>query len=271
MRFSNRMAGVLVLGLAMLGPLGSGMARAEFKLVAEPIYPPEKAREVYKPLIAYLNKATGEKFVLVAPRNYHFYWRDLKQTEGVDFAIDEAHLADYRIQRYKFLPLVRTAEPTSYTLVTSVDVGGKGLEGLVGKKIVSMPAPSLGYALLLTMYPNPIQQPDIESNASSWRDAVEIVFAGEADAAIIPTHLKDTYPNLTPVKTSKEFPGTLVSANPDVPEAVRQKVRDALLKLDADTDASALLLELGVTKFVDANASEYTGSELVLKDFYGYQ
>ena len=271
MRVSIRFASVLALGLAMAGAIGSADVRADYKLVAEPIYPPEKSAEVYKPLIAYLNKATGEKFVLVTPRNYHFYWRDLKQTEGVDFAIDEAHLADYRLQRYKFVPLVRTAEPTSYTLVTSVDVGSKGLEGLVGKKIVSMPAPSLGYALLLTMYPNPIQQPDIESNASSWRDAVEIVFAGEADAAIIPTHLKDTYPNLSPVKTSKEFPGTLISANPSVPKAVRQKVHDALLKLDSDTDAAALLLELGVTRFVGASAAEYAGSETVLKDFYGYQ
>lgn len=73
------------------------------------------------------------------------------------------------------------------------------------------------------------------------------------------------------MKTSKEFPGTLISANPSVPEAVRQKVHDALLKLDSDTDAAALLLELGVTRFVEASAAEYAGSETVLKDFYGYQ
>lgn len=259
--------GVFAVALALSG----AAAAAEYKLVAEPIYPPAKAQEVYKTLIAYLDKSTGEKFTLVTPRNYHFYWRDLKQMDGVDFAIDEAHLADYRLQRFKFLPLVRTAEATSYTLVTSTDVGSKGLDGLVGKKIVSMPAPSLGYALLLTMYPNPIQQPDIESNASSWQDAVDIVFAGEAEAAIIPSRLKDTYPNLTPVKTSKAFPGTLVSANPAVPEAVRQKVKDAFLKLNADADTAPLLFELGVTKFVEATPTEYGGSEQVLKDFYGYQ
>ena len=253
------------------GLLVSGAALADYKIVAEPIYPPDKAQKVYKILIDYLNKTTGEKFTLVAPRNYHFYWRDLKQTDGVDFAIDEAHLADYRIQRFKYLPLVHAAEQTSYTLVTMADLGSKGLEGLVGKKIVSMPAPSLGYALLLTLYPNPIQQPDIESNASSWADAVEIVFSGEADAAIIPTWLKDTYPNLIPVKTSKGFPGTLISANPAVPEPVRKKVKDALLKLDADADAHQLMFELGVTKFVEASAGDYAGSELVLKDFYGYQ
>jgi ABC-type phosphate/phosphonate transport system substrate-binding protein len=259
-------------GLAIAaGMLVSGAAAADYKIVAEPIYPPEKAQQVYKTLIAYLNKTTGEKFTLVTPRNYHFYWRDLKQTDGVDFAIDEAHLGDYRIQRFKYQPLVHAAEQTSYTLVTMADLGSKGLEGLVGKKIVSMPAPSLGYALLLTLYPNPIQQPDIESNASSWADAVEIVFSGEADAAIIPTYMKDTYPNLIPVKTSKGFPGTLISANPSVPDPVKQKVKEALLKLNADADAHQLMFELGVTKFVEASAADYAGSELVLKDFYGYQ
>jgi ABC-type phosphate/phosphonate transport system substrate-binding protein len=251
----------------------SAAARADYNLVAEPVYPPEKAKEVYKPLVQYLNKATGEKFALVTPRNYHFYWRDMKQTEGVDFAIDEPHLADYRLQRYQFVPVVRSAEPTSYTLAVDSNhpAAGKGPESLVGKKIVSFPAPSLGYAVLLSMYPNPIAQPDIESNATTWKDATDTVFAGEADALILPTRLMNTFPNLTAIKASKQFPGTLISANPKVPEAVRQKVKDALLKLDADPDAANLLFELGVTKFVEANAAEYAGSEQALKDFFGYQ
>ena len=49
------------------------------------------------------------------------------------------------------------------------------------------------------------------------------------------------------------------------------RLHDALLKRDSDTDAAALLLELGVTRFVEASAAEYAGSETVLKDFYGYQ
>ncbi len=175
------------------------------------------------------------------------------------------------MRHLKFVPLVRTAEATSYTLVTTSDLGGKGLDGLVGKKIVSMPAPRLGYALLLTLYPNPVSQPNIESGASSWRDAVEIVFAGEADAAIIPTWLQGTYPNLIAVKTTRQFPGAAVTAAGSVPEDVRQKVRDALLKLDSDPTVASLLVELGITRFVEASAQEYESSEQVLRDFYGYQ
>jgi hypothetical protein len=65
--------------------------------------------------------------------------------------------------------------------------------------------------LLAEFYPNPVMQPDILSTATSSRDAVDRVFGGEADAAIIPTALKNQYPNLTLVKTSRQYAGQCIS------------------------------------------------------------
>src|SRR5262249_19627597 len=126
---------------------------AEYTLAVEPSYRPERAAEIYKPLVDYLAKSTGEKFNLVTSRNYHLYRRDIHGPAKTDFAFDEAHIADYRIVHDGYVPLVRAAEPTSYTLVTSdPDLGGKGLQGLVGHSIITMPSPSLGYVLLLELY-----------------------------------------------------------------------------------------------------------------------
>jgi ABC-type phosphate/phosphonate transport system, periplasmic component len=111
---------------------------------------------------------------------------------------------------------------------------------LVGHSIITMPSPSLGYVLLLEMYSNPVSQPDIRSTAGAWRDAIDSVFGGDDDAAIIPTWLKNQYPNLITVKTTRQFAGTCVTAGADVPEEVRQKVKDALLKLDADEQTAKL-------------------------------
>ena len=243
---------------------------AKYTFRIEPSYPPERMQEIYKPLMTYLSKSTGQQFVLDSAKNYHFYWRDLQNAAKTDFAFDEAHFTAFRIQRDQFEPLVRTSEGTSYTLVSNVDIGNKGINGLVGHNIVTMPAPSLGYSLLAEFYPNPVMQPDIVSTATSWRDAVDRVFAGEADAAIIPSLLKDQYPNLKPVKASRQFAGQCISASPGVPADIRDKVRDALLKLDADADASKLLFELGVTKFVAATAKDYDGADQMLKPFLGY-
>ncbi|HSN00378.1 MAG TPA: PhnD/SsuA/transferrin family substrate-binding protein [Rudaea sp.] len=264
----HRLALTLALAIG-IGIAGTASA-ADYTFRIEPAYPADRVAEIYAPLMTYLNKATGQHFTLVTTRNYHFYWRDIQSSVKTDFAFDEAHIADYRIEKRHFEPLVHTAEPTSYTLVSNIDIGNKGVQGLVGHTIVTMGSPSLGYALLLGFYPNPILQPDIATTATSWRDATDRVFAGEADAAMIPTWLKDQYPNLTPVKTSREFPGQCITASPDVPADLREKVKDALLKLDTDADASKLLFELGVTKFVPATAKEYAGDEQILKNFIGY-
>jgi hypothetical protein len=170
-----------------------------------------------------------------------------------------------------YVPLVRAAEPTSYTLVTSdPDVGGKGLQGLVGHSIITMPSPSLGYVLLLELYSNPVSQPDIRSTAGAWHDAIDSVFGGDDDAAIIPTWLKSQYPNLVTVKTTRQFAGPCVSAAAQVPDDVKQEVRDALLRLDTDEVTAKVLIELGVSKFVGATAKDYAGNEKLLKSYIGY-
>jgi ABC-type phosphate/phosphonate transport system substrate-binding protein len=244
---------------------------AEYTFAVEPADQSQRLEEIYKPLLDYLAKASGQHFTLVTGKNYHFYWRDIQAGVKADFAFDEAHLTDYRIQHGHYEPLVRTAQSSSYSLVTNIDIGTKGVPGLVGHSIVTMAAPSLGYMLLLEFYPNPVLQPEIRSSAASWRDAVNSVFAGESDAAMIPTWLKDQYPNLTTVKTSRQFAGQCVTAAPDVPAEVKEKIKDAMLKLDASPDTAKLLLDLGVTKFVPASAKDYAGSEQILKSYFSYK
>jgi ABC-type phosphate/phosphonate transport system substrate-binding protein len=267
MRSLNSTALVLALAVATTAMPARG---ADYTFRVEPAYPAARLSEIYAPLMTYLNKATGQRFILVASRNYHSYWRDMQNGVATDFAFDEAHFTAYRIHNAHFEPLVHTAEPSSYTLVSNIDIGDKGLQGLVGHRIVTMAAPSLGYTLLLGFYPNPVLQPDIATTATAWRDATDRVFADEADAAMIPTWLKDQYPNLTPVKTSQSYPGQCVSASPAVPAEIRDKVKQALLKLDTDAEASKLLFELGVTKFVPATAKEYEGDDALLKNSFGF-
>ncbi|HEX6831991.1 MAG TPA: PhnD/SsuA/transferrin family substrate-binding protein [Rudaea sp.] len=259
------------LALACLFAIAAPAAAAEYTFAVEPDYPPERAREIYQPLMNYLQKATGQTFKLVTAKNYHFYWRDIHATAKADFAFDEAHFADYRIKHDKYEPLVHTAEPTSYALVTSnADLAKKGAAGLVGHSIISMPSPSLGYVLLLEFYPNPVSQPDIRSSVASWRDALEPVFSGDVDAAMIPSALKDQYPNLIAVKTTRPFTGPCVTASDQVPADARQKVKDALLKLDPNGETAKVLLDLGMTKFVPASAKDYDGAERMLQNSLGY-
>ena len=265
-------AGLAILLTALVGGLSSSTARAdEYSITIEPNYPPDQVEHIYKPLLDYLDKATGHHFVLVTARNYHFYWRELRNATPVDFTMEDAPFVEYRMLRQQFVPLARVAEPTSYRLIAQPDYANNGAEGLVGYRVVCLPSPSMGIALLSGMYTNPLAQPEVKSEATSWREAVEIVFAGEGEAAMVPKHIADTYPNLVEVAASKDYPGITVSAASTVPEEVQSAVRDALLALHEDESLYEVLVEIGASRFVPAAASDYTGSEDILKGTFGYK
>lgn len=266
--FAGRLGGLLTVLMLLIAPSSQA---ANYTLTVEPVYAPERAAEVYQPLLDYLQQATGHTFTLVAPRNHHFFWRDIRQNIATDFVFEEAQFVDYRVQRFKFIPIARTVEDSRYSLIALPEVAERGLDGLIGRPVICMPSPSLGFALLADMFTNPVAQPDIRSEAASWRDGVEMIFGDEADAAMVPRYIADLYPNLVEIAQSKTLPGPAISAAASVPEADRIAVRDALLKLHESAAASQVLAELGISGFKAASAADYAGNEAILKGFFGYQ
>lgn len=263
----HRIAAIVAVAMAF----ASAAQAADYRVTVEPSFPRNQVAEVYQPLLDYLGQATGHTFTLHVPGNYHALWREVRADTAVDFAFEEAHFTDYRATRSGFSPLVRTIEPTRFSLIAMPHVADQGASGLIGYRVVSMPAPSMGSALLAEIYPNPIAQPEIESSAASWRDGVEMVFAEEAEAAMVPDYIANLYPNLLPISQSEPYPGRAFSASPTVPEDVRVAVRDALLALDQQDDLYTLLAELGISGFVVADASEYDGNDEMLRGFFGFK
>lgn len=232
-----------------------------FELLANPVYPPDQARLVYQPLIDYLNDATGLEIELVVDRNFHRYWLDARRNEAAPLILEDAHMAAWRMARFDYRPLVTTSDSLTFSLLTGGAYADDSLGDFVGRRIASLPSPSLGYLVLAGWFDNPMQQPLIQSTATSWLDAVEMIFSAEADAAIAPENLVERYPNLYPVQTSVEFPGLTLSASPDVPDDVRRKLIEAMTTLHEDADHHAALFELDINRFVEADPADYRGLE----------
>lgn len=259
------------LSIALVLGIASAPRAADFSFGVEPSFPPDRAAEIYQPLLDYLGTATGHRFSLVTTRNYHFHWRDMRSSVPVDFVFEEAHFADYRIQRQGYEPLARTAEPTVYALIAQPEAAERGAQGLVGQRVVSMPSPSLGFVLLMQMYSNPLAQPEVTSSASSWREGVEIVFGGEGEGAMVPERIATLYPNLVEIQRSTPLPGAAVLASASVAAEARQAVREALLALHEDEDLYDVLVEIGATRFEPATAAEYAGAQDLLRGVFGYE
>ena len=93
--------------------------------------------------------------------------------------------------------------------------------------------------------------------ALSWQDAVEIVFDGAADAAIVPEWMLNLYPNFESLKKSEELPGPTFMASSSVPKMVRESFQAALISLADDEEAYDVLVELNTEGFKAPDASKY--------------
>jgi hypothetical protein len=238
-------------------PAGTVSAAETFVFQGHPIFTPDQAELVYQPLVDYLNDVLPYRFELATPPDYHRYWLSARRGENPHLVLEEPHLVSYRMARHDYTPLVRAEEPITYSLLTSVGNEDSSVQDFVGQRVSSMPAPSLGYLILADWFDNPMQQPMIQSNASSWLDAVEIVFSMEADAAIVPHNLVSRYVNLQNVLTSREFPGVTVAASAAVPEDIQEEIREALLELHENEAHFVALNELDIDQFISADPSNY--------------
>lgn len=242
-------------------PEATADAAETFTFQGHPIFSPETAELVYRPLVDYLNDALPYRFNLELAPDYHRYWLSTRRGESAHLVLEEPHLTAYRMEEYDYTPLVRADQPITYSLLTSMNEAEASVRDFVGRRVSTMPAPSLGYLILASWFDNPMQQPIIQSNAGSWLDAVEIVFSQEADAAVVPHNLVSRYVNLANVLTSQEFPGVTIAASPDVPADIQEEIRGALLALHEDQDHFAALNELDIDQFIETSPEQYDGLE----------
>ena len=238
------------------------------ELLVNPIYLPDQAERVYQPLMDYLREQTGLDLRLTTVRNFHRYWLEARRDDAAPLILEDSHMAAWRMNNHDYTPLVTTQRPITFSLLASNASMEPSLDEFVGKRVSTLPSPSLGFLILTNWYGNPLQQPVILSNASSWLDAVEIVFSMEADAAIVPRGIAEKYPNLITVATSEELPGMTLSAGPDVPDSVRDALVDAMVVLHDNADHHAALFELDVDRFVVADPAAYDDLDRWLENIF---
>jgi ABC-type phosphate/phosphonate transport system substrate-binding protein len=246
----------------------AGESAETFVFQGHPIFSPETAELVYRPLVNYLNDALPYRFDLELAPDFHRYWLSTRRGQNPHLVLEEPHLTAYRMEEHGYTPLVRAQAPITYSLLTSMNNAESSVQDFIGRRVSTMPAPSLGYLILTSWFDNPMQQPVIQSNAASWLDAVEIVFSQEADAAIVPYNLVSRYVNMANVLTSQEFPGVTIAASPEVPVDIQEEIRAALLALHEDEEHFAALNELDISQFIEARPGQYEGLEEWLELVY---
>ncbi len=266
------LSSLLILSVSFFAALGHSTESqaAEYTLAIQPILPQQELKKRFQPLADYLSQETGQTITITTQRNFLFYWTKMrKKKKGFDLVLDAAHFTDYRIKSQGYTVLAKLPDTVSFSIVTSEDNFILDEEELIGQRVATMPSPSLGALRLEELYPNPVRTPVYiwERNTTV---AVENIIAGKIVAAIIPTRLASTYDNLNIVLTTEPVPHMGLSASPDVPAAITEKIRQALLNASTRENGKLMLAKLKMDHFDPASSETYDGYASLLKDVFGY-
>ncbi len=236
-------------------------------LTVEAIYPKQQAEFVYQPLADWLAEKTGYDVEVKSADNYYFYWRDAK-TENPDFTLDAPHVAAYRMAEKNYEPILRVAADQKYYLVTNqnIDLSKDIGKQLVGQRVITFPSPNIGSLLYDQWFTDLFLQPQKVVTALSWKDVINQVFSGEAEAAIIPQYLYQLYPNLLVLKESKPFPGQVFLASPTVSPGIKSAVINALNEINDSDKAYQILTELNAEQLIQVDVNDYQGLEKLLEN-----
>jgi hypothetical protein len=270
---SNVFRGALgaVLAVGVLAGVPVVAHAADYTQTVEPNYPAAQIREVYGPLVSYLNRSTGHRFTVRSAANFNEHWRELRSGAKTEFVFEEGHFFDYRRKRSGAIGVARTQENSAFVIaVADPEIAAEGREGIVGRTVASLGAPNLAYVLVFDAFRNPLAQPEVRSVSSKWSDGPDLVFSGDVEGTLLPAYMASENPALTELWRSREVAGRVFSASPELPQDVRQKVSDALLKLHEDPEAYAVMTELRTERLVGVDAGAYDGLERLLVNSFGY-
>lgn len=252
-----------IVGLVLMMNLVAANA-AEYSLAIQPILPRAEIQQQYKALSDYLSAETGDTITLSAFSSFKSYFANMKRKKGFDIVLDAAHFTNYRADNMGYSVLVKLPDTVSFSLVTGPDLLVFDADDLIPYKIATMVSPAIGGLRLRELYPDVDNSPTIVRALDSV-DAVKQVMDGRADAAMIPTPLVGQHNGLNTVLTTTPLPHMALSVSPDIPRAVAEKIKKAMLDATDTEKGKAMLSALNFSGFVDASNEDYAGFGNILQ------
>ena len=259
---------IMIASLMISSLFCSNIFAVEYNFVVQPTHSPQKMQEIYQPLVSYLNKETGHSFKIVTAKNFISYWEKMKKGQ-YDLILDAAHFTDYRVNRMNYTILAKLPKTESFSIITNKNEQLTNYKKLVGKKLITLPSPSLSSMHLAHMFPNPARQPDI-ANISSAKAAIKAVQEGKYYSAIVPTSMLSNIKNINTVNTTKMTPRMAISASPKIDKELQTIIRIALIKASTTENGKAMLNAIKISAFKATNAKTYQGYEKLLASAWGY-
>ncbi len=265
-------AGYLLVVVTLLGSIipVSAQSQEPLRMVIQPFQTEQRTRELFQPLVDYLQTVSGQKINLITYPNFISYWSITQKPDSYDIAFDAAHFVDYRNKSKDFTVLARQPGLISISLIVPEDSLIFDADELVGKKIATLGPPSIAAVRIYEMFDNPVRQPTIiEGDNSSV--VMELLVDGKVDAAMLPTPVVSARMagdgGISMVTTTDTIPGLAISVSPAISADARGKILKGLLEADKTAAGKKMLEATSLNTFEKASNQDFFGYAELLDVF----
>lgn len=257
--------GRAALWLAALAGVAFGscaMAAQTYTFAVTPQFEQRKLIAIWKPIVDEVEKRTGLSLKLTSMLTIPDFEKELAKA-SFDFIYCNPYNIIKSVPSPGYIPLVRDSSPLRGILLVRKDSPFSKLSDLEGKT-VAFPSPNaIGASLLVRadlarLHHVTINPMYVKTHSSVYFHVVN----GLADAGGgVETTLQEQEPAvrdaLKIIYTTREFPSLPVAANPRVPKADRDKVRQALLDLAATGEGKQMLARVPMHDMVPTSLDDY--------------
>lgn len=236
--------------------------RPEYVVGVTPQFEASRLHGIWRPLLDALEKETGLAFTLRGARAIN----DFEQQYGAgmfDFAYANPFFVGVR--NYQgYLPLVRDhGARLAGVVVVAKDSPIKSVRELDGQTVAFPAANALAGCMVIRAqledeFGVRVVPRFVRTHDSSFLNAaVGTVVASGGVRSVLEQQSPAIRERLRVLYTTPELPTLPIVAHPRVPEAVRERVRDALLKLGASSEGKELLARVPIKQVGIATPADY--------------
>ena len=261
-------AGPAVLALVLLGAPFAAVGEAlRFEVSLPGLH--TALEEAFRPLARYLAQRTRMPVDLHVSTGALATWENARAGAQPGIALDEAHIAGYRIERWGYRIAAKLPGTVRFSVVTGRGRSVVDAEALAGLGVASLPAPRLGALRLLALHADPVRLPVLLA-VESHAEAIRLVEDARADAALVPDALLAEHPDLNVVLTTAESPAPAMTLAPGVGAAAARRIRTALLGATRLAAGREALAAAGIPAFEAGDAAAYAAQTGLLRGTWGF-
>lgn len=251
-----------------------------YRLVPHPLYNPQKLSETFQPLVDYLNhQVPAANIQLETSRDYQVFEKKIRAREGEFLMPNPWQTLEAQKVGYHVISMWGDAADFKGIFIVRKDSGIKVPADLKGK-VVSYPSPTALAGAIMPQY-------FLHQNGIDINKDIQNSYVGSQESSMMNVYLGQSVAGATwpppwrlfqknhPAEAAKlkviwETPSLInnsVMAREDVPVAIRQGVRQALLDLPKTAEGKKILAGMETAGFYAANDASYEVVRAYIKRF----